>query len=33
MSNRMSTYFWWWVYESDSNVNLVTSSGSIYKKG
>jgi glucuronoarabinoxylan endo-1,4-beta-xylanase len=33
MNNRMSAYFWWWVYESDSNVNLVNTSGSIFKKG
>lgn len=32
MNNQMSAYFWWWVYD-DSDVNLVTDSGSIYKNG
>ena len=33
MNCQMSAYFWWWVYETDSNVNLVNSSGTIFKNG
>ncbi|EHQ25329.1 glycoside hydrolase [Mucilaginibacter paludis] len=33
MNNQMSTYFWWWVNDNDTNVNLVTNSGTIFKNG
>jgi glucuronoarabinoxylan endo-1,4-beta-xylanase len=33
MNCQMSAYFWWWVYETDNNVNLVNSSGTIFKNG
>ena len=33
MNNRMSAYFWWWVYDSNTSINLVSSSGTIYKNG
>ena len=33
MNNKMSAYFWWWVNDSDTSVNLVNSSGTIYKNG
>ena len=33
MNNQMSAYFWWWVYDNDTNVNLVYHDGTIYKNG
>ncbi len=33
MNCQMSAYVWWWVYESDHNVNLVDSTGYIHKNG
>ncbi|MBB3188128.1 glycoside hydrolase family 30 beta sandwich domain-containing protein [Microbacter margulisiae] len=33
MYNQMSAYFWWWVYDNDTNVNLVYHDGTIYKNG
>jgi glucuronoarabinoxylan endo-1,4-beta-xylanase len=33
MNNKFNAYFWWWVYESDTSVNLVSSTGTIYKNG
>lgn len=33
MNNRMSAYFYWWVYDADTSVNLVNQSGTIYKAG
>jgi glucuronoarabinoxylan endo-1,4-beta-xylanase len=31
MNNRMSAYLWWWVNDTDNNVNLVNNSGTIFK--
>jgi glucuronoarabinoxylan endo-1,4-beta-xylanase len=31
MNNQMSAYFWWWVNDTDNNVNLVNNSGTIFK--
>lgn len=33
MNDQMSAYFWWWVNDSDTSVNLVNTSGTIYKNG
>ncbi len=33
MNNQMSAYFYWWVNDSDTSVNLVSQSGTIYKAG
>jgi glucuronoarabinoxylan endo-1,4-beta-xylanase len=33
MNNKMSAYFWWWVNDTDNNINLVNSSGTIFKNG
>ncbi len=33
MNNQMSAYFYWWVYDDDTSVNLVNQSGTIYKAG
>lgn len=33
MNNKFSAYVWWWVYESDGNVNLCNNSGTINKNG
>lgn len=33
MNNQMSAYIWWWVYDTDTNVNLVDESGNIHKIG
>ena len=31
MNNQMSAYIWWWSNDSDNNINLVNSSGTIFK--
>ena len=33
MNDQMSAYFWWWVNDSDTSVNLVNTSGTIFKNG
>ena len=33
MDNMFSAYFYWWVYDDDTSVNLVNQSGTIYKAG
>jgi glucuronoarabinoxylan endo-1,4-beta-xylanase len=33
MNCQFSAYFWWWVHDSDTNVNLVESNGAIHKNG
>ena len=33
MNNRFNAYFWWWVPDYDSSVNLVNTNGTIYKNG
>jgi glucuronoarabinoxylan endo-1,4-beta-xylanase len=33
MNDQMSAYFWWWVADGDTSVNLVSTSGTIYKNG
>lgn len=33
MNNQMSAYFFWWVNDSDTSVNLVDQSGAIHKAG
>jgi len=33
MNNKFSAYFFWWVNDSDTSVNLVSQSGTIYKSG
>jgi glucuronoarabinoxylan endo-1,4-beta-xylanase len=33
MNNQMSAYFFWWVNDSDTSVNLVDQSGTIHKAG
>lgn len=33
MNAQMNAYFWWWVTDSDTSVNLVNSSGTIFKNG
>jgi glucuronoarabinoxylan endo-1,4-beta-xylanase len=33
MNAQMNAYFWWWVTDSDTSINLVNSSGTIFKNG
>lgn len=33
MNNQFSAYFWWWVADYDKSINLVDSSGKIFKNG
>lgn len=33
MNDQMSAYVWWWVNDSDTSVNLVNTSGTIFKNG
>lgn len=33
MNAQMSAYIWWWVPDSDTSINLVNSSGTIFKNG
>jgi glucuronoarabinoxylan endo-1,4-beta-xylanase len=33
MNNQFSAYVWWWVNDNDTNVNLVLTSGTIFKNG
>lgn len=33
MNNQMSSYFFWWVNDSDTSVNIVDQSGAIHKAG
>jgi len=33
LNNQFSAYFWWWVADYDSSVNLVDSNGNIFKNG
>jgi glucuronoarabinoxylan endo-1,4-beta-xylanase len=33
MYNQFSAYVWWWVYDSDTNCNLVDDNGNIHKNG
>jgi glucuronoarabinoxylan endo-1,4-beta-xylanase len=33
MNNQMNAYFFWWVADFDTSVNLVNNSGDIYKAG
>lgn len=32
-NNQMHAYFWWWVSDGDTSVNLVNSGGTIFKNG
>lgn len=33
MNAQMNAYFWWWVTDSDTSVNLVNNNGTIFKNG
>jgi glucuronoarabinoxylan endo-1,4-beta-xylanase len=33
MNAQMNAYFWWWVADFDTSVNLVNNSGTIFKNG
>jgi len=33
MNAQMNAYIWWWVTDSDTSINLVNSSGTIFKNG
>ncbi|HEY8995752.1 MAG TPA: RICIN domain-containing protein [Lacunisphaera sp.] len=33
MNAQMNAYYWWWVTDSDTSINLVNSSGTIFKNG
>lgn len=33
VNSQMSAYFWWWVNDTDTNVNLVNNDGTIFKNG
>jgi glucuronoarabinoxylan endo-1,4-beta-xylanase len=33
MNAQMHAYFWWWVSDGDSSVNLVNTAGTIFKNG
>jgi glucuronoarabinoxylan endo-1,4-beta-xylanase len=33
MNAQMNAYFWWWVADYDTSVNLVNNNGTIYKNG
>ena len=33
MNNQFNAYVWWWMYDTDTNLNFVDESGNIHKNG